>query len=184
MTSLPPANPTGGTTPPAAGTTNATPPGTLKIKPKMGGLGRIDPDSSLSTAWTGGKPKRDWSDLDNIVNALGNPIANTYHSILQCRHTHHGSAMKGQEARERGLEVKFGRDGNLQKFQDLVMKHLVKHGMDLISYLPHPHVSTDMISVVNFHSRFDLAPAVVAFNSIKTEYDNYDLVNHGNAYQS
>ena len=47
----------------------------------------------------------------------------------------------------------FKRHDNLQVFRDRVWSHLQDSGLDIISYVPDPAVTTDMISCVEQHER-------------------------------
>ena len=101
-------------------------------KPKFGSnLKQTGPDSWA--AWTGGKPKADWSGLvDEDPNMIG---------PNQFRASSVASRAKSQSYRIQGTSTKFTRDGNLLTFQKKLMKHFVQYGLDTITYLRDPTVS-------------------------------------------
>ena len=124
---------------------------------------------SLFSRRTGGKPKHDWTGLDNSS-------AKTFESPNQLRATSRYS-QKGYNYRKTGTVTKFGRDDDLTPFQDTVMEHLKDTGMDSISYLPDPKDTTKMISVVTSHSRFTITSVRDHRQTFKPLYDEYDLMN-------
>jgi hypothetical protein len=86
----------------------------LLVKPTEPNKGGVlsNPDGKWDV-WMGGKPKYDWSALDN--NA-----ATTFESPNQLCSTYVRSAEKGYNYHKTGLEIKFGRDDDLTSFQDAV----------------------------------------------------------------
>lgn len=162
MSTVPPAS--GGTPSTAqAGTTAAVKP----TEPRNGGV-VSNPDGKWDV-WTGGKPKHDWSGLDNSA-------AKTFASPNQLRATSRYS-QKGYNYRKNGTATKFGRDDDLAPFQDTVMEHLADTGMDSIAYLPDPKDTTKMISVVTSHSRFTIDSVRGHQGTFKPLFDEYDLMN-------
>lgn len=112
--------------------------------PRMGGKQRQSEDTWI--AWTGGKPKSDWSEL---VEPIPNSIQPN-----QYRPTTVSSSTKSQFYRTAGLTTPFSRKSDLLTFQTEVMEKLEEYGMDTISYLPSPLDPEDMISVITDHSRY------------------------------
>jgi hypothetical protein len=98
----------------------------------MGGLVQVKEDRW--DAWTGGKPKYDWSGLDEP------PL--TAEDIMQYPERTHSlyaeSAAKLQAARRAPLEPKFTASGNLKEFLLQVSERLRNTGMDTIAYVPDP----------------------------------------------
>ena len=136
----------------------------MPAKPKFGGIAKISSDTWA--AWTGGKPKADWSELEEPVPKS---IAAT-----QYRSTSVSSQAKSQAYRVQGLETKFTRTGDLQTFEKKVMKHLIAYGLDTISYTMSPSNPAKVVSVVNSHALFNLKEGIVSGNHIKdTEFDSY-----------
>ncbi len=121
---------------PSTTSTGSTVQAVKPTKPKNGDV--VTNTDGKWDVWTGGKPKEDWSGLDN--NA-----AKTYESPNQLRSTYAGSAQKGYNYRKTGLVTKFGSDDDLPTFQEAVMEHLIDTGMDTISHLPDPKDTTKMI---------------------------------------
>ena len=101
-------------------------------EPKFGGLNKVD--SSKWAAWTGGKPKADWTGLETP--------SPTYIDAKQYRPTSISSQSKAQYYRVEGLTPKFGRDKDLQVFQRKILEKLVDYGMDTVSFTPAPQWRT------------------------------------------
>jgi len=132
--------------------------------PKFGGLEEVGTDSWA--AWTGGKPKADWSGLE-----VTKPKSLTPH---QYRSTSIINQAKGLEYRIKGLETKFTGDSDLQLFQMQVLEHLEQHGMDTITYLQDPTDPSQVISVIDNHSRFDIKTGCKLSKQVAKHYDSYD----------
>ena len=153
---------------PSAGATTAFRP----TSPKHGGVEQVGPDTFA--AWTGGKPMADWSGL---VNPTPSTIAPN-----QYRGTSVASRAKSQAYRVMGMDTKFARNGNLLTFQKKVMKHFIQYGLDAITYLTDPTDPTNVVSVLEAHSRFNLARASKQANALMTaEFDSYDIENVSDA---
>ena len=75
------------------------------VEPKMGGIETIESDKQM--AWTGGKPKHDWSGLEDKTNQPSKPL----------QYRAQGSAgVKFYTFRTEGLKHKFDKSGNLEVF--------------------------------------------------------------------
>ena len=135
-TSVLPPPPSGGTprgrTPPAG-------PGFRPKTPKMGGLQQVATDQWIP--WTGGKPKADWTGLEEP-----NPVVepNMYRPITT-------TGSKVQQYRIQGLSTKLTRTGDLRKFERNLMQRLVDYSMDTIAYLPSPADNSKLLCVVTDH---------------------------------
>ena len=138
----------------------------------MGGL--VQTSSTDWCAWTGGKPKADWSGLDSTA-------VQTPSDDYQYRPTSPGSSQKSTKYRETGLDTKFGRDDHLLDFIDSVKEYLVRTGMDTIAYLPDPTDSTKMICILDQYSKYDLQPAISSARSLSLKFDRYDRNNDNSA---
>ena len=67
-------------------------------------------------------------------------------------------------------------------FQRKVMKHLVEHGLDTITYLPDPADKYEMISVVSDHARFNhKTDGAMANKRMESKFDKYDIQNDKDA---
>ena len=141
-------------------------------KPKFGGIREIAVDTWA--AWTGGKPKSDWSELEDpdpkqIV-------------ATQYRPTSISSQLKSRPYRIAGLANKFSRGSNLQTFEKKIMKHLEAFGMDTNTYLQSPTNKAEVVSVIESHSLFTLKEGTKLGNSIKEKYfDEHSLENDHDA---
>jgi len=136
----------------------------VPVKPKFGGIAKISSDSWV--AWTGGKPKADWTDLEKP-----NPVSI---AATQYRSNSVSSQAKSHKYRVEGLETKFTRTSKMQTFEKKVMKHLVAHGLDTVTYLRNPADPNKVVSVIDSHALFNLKKGQEAGNKIKEdEFDTY-----------
>ena len=126
--------------------------------------------SNEFSAWTGGKPKVDWSGLDDAA-------LKEYESPNQLRPASVYSQQKAYNTRKLGRLEKFEEGGDLAAFQNTVLKHLQDTGMDAISYLPNPQDPTTMINIIENHSRFTVKTAIDASALLFAEFDKYDSTN-------
>jgi hypothetical protein len=140
--------------------------------PTMGGLLQTTKDEW--SAWTGGKPKADWTGLDPSA-------ARVYQSPNQLRSLYVKTSQDSYNHRTTGLEDKFSDKDNLTQFADSILEKLEDCGMDTIAYLPAPDDPTQMISVVSNHSRFTLEWATNASEPLQTQFDDYDKANDKSA---
>ena len=139
----------------------------------MGGL--VQTSSTDWCAWTGGQPLADWSGLDPSAPTLPK-------DAYQYRPLSPGSAQKSTKYREMGLEEKFARDGHLLDFIQKVAKYLQRSGMDTISYLPDPSDTSQTVSVVTDHTKFELKGASATAKALRlASYDTYDVNNDESA---
>ena len=136
----------------------------LKLKkPIMGDLAQTDTDKWL--AWTGGKPKVDWTGLEKSTNDYETP--NQMRPIYD---------VKGYNHRKSGLSDKFNKTDLLIPFKKRVWTHLKDTGLDTISYLP--DMRNDMSCVIYDHSRYTLESVREASKLQVTKYDKYDTSNN------
>ena len=84
-------------------------------KPIMGDLQQVS--STDWCAWTGGRPKSDWTGLDPSA-----PM--TPSNAYQYRPGSPGAAQKSTFYREQGLDIKFSKTSNLLEFTDQVKTYL------------------------------------------------------------
>ena len=136
----------------------------IPLKPKFGGLKKVD--AKRWSAWTGGKPKADWTGLEDPDPQSIN--------VTQYRSTSMTSEAKGLKYQIGGLENKLTQTGDLQTFQKKVMKHLVAYGLDTVTYVPNPSSSTEVVSIINQHGLYTLKDGSALGNRIKErEFDSY-----------
>ena len=137
-------------------------------KPTMGGVQKQSDNSYI--AYTGGKPQAGWFGPDEPNPKL---IMAT-----QCRPTSNGAATKGMHYRTLGVEPKFTRISDLLTFQKKISDHLVRHGMDTITYLTDPTDSTKVVSILGEHDQFTLKEAKdIEEKDQSSSYDQYDESN-------
>ena len=137
-------------------------------KPQFGDVVEVGPN--MWAAWTGGKPKGDWSGLMEPSPRTLTPNQYRMSSI--------SSQAKALHYRTQGLETKFTRDGDLLTFQKKFMKHLVSYGMDTITYIQDPTDKSEVLSVVTDHALFNIKDGVTMGNLYQKEkFDRYDLDN-------
>ena len=130
----------------------------------MGGLVQVKHDAY--SAWTGRKPKADWSELEET--------SLEYEQTTQLRPMLDDS---GFSKRCKGFEDKFSKIGDLYKFQRRLIDHLKIMGMDTITYLPDPADNDQMVNVITDHTRFTQAYICSAAPIQYAKYDAYDRSN-------
>ena len=120
--------------------------------------------------YCGGEPKHDWSELTDESKLA--PTRATQSCSLSVN-----DERKASEYRLRGLEQRFKQTDSLEQFQAQVKTHLLKYGLDTISYLPDPVEPTQMVSVVDHHAKFSQETAKQAHYPLRPRFDKYDLEN-------
>ena len=102
--------------------------------------------SSMWNCLVGGKPLADWSQLSPMQ-------PNKIEFTTRFRPLNPILDVKGLKNRTKGLSTKFKKADDLVVFQSKIWKHLVEHGLDTITYLVDPSDVTDVLDVVNNHTR-------------------------------
>jgi hypothetical protein len=121
------------------------------------------------SAWTGGKPKPDWSGLD--------PTAPTsYMSPNQFRPIAR-SSQTSYNYRCTGFETKFTSSDDVTLFAEKTWRHFEDTGLDTISYLPDIQDPLTMSSVIVDHARFPLDIVVNESKIAFAKFDSYDRSN-------
>ena len=167
----PPSGPLPGVAPQQASPTASTTATTIvrPTTPIMGGLFLSSKDEYA--AWTGGKPKPDWTGLDSSAPA-------SMCSPNQIRPMYATSQVKGYNLRIEGLETKLTlKDSDFLDFITLVFDRLENTRMDSVSYLPDPLEPTNMVSVVKNFARFTLEYVQTETATLMTMWDDYDRQN-------
>jgi hypothetical protein len=132
-------------------------------KPTMGDLTQTGVDKW--SAWTGGKPKLDWSGFETITVDFETP--NQMRPIYD---------VKGYNHRKTGLSDKFNKTDTLIPFKKRVWTHLKDNGLDTITYLP--DMRKEMSCVIYDHSRYTLDSARTDSLVQVALYDKYDVTNN------
>ena len=160
-------------TPENQGATTQSTSATFKpTKPKFGGLEQVSIDTWVP--WTGGKPKADWTELEDINPGTIDPN--------QYRSTSISSQTKSKHYRTLGLTDKLSKSSNLQLFQKDLMEHMIEHGLDTITYAPNPSDPTEVVSVITDHARFNWKTAIKDVNDVAMlHYDSCDKSNQKDA---
>ena len=141
-------------------------------KPKHGGLKETGPDTK--TAWCGGKPRADYSGLEEENPTTIQPTQYRPNSIS-------GQA-KARWYRTMGLTTKLTRDGDILGFERDTIDHLEDHGLDTITYLKDQGDASKVISVVSNHGRFNHSKACKEANDVALiHFDEYDQANQKDA---
>ena len=99
----------------------------------------------------------------------------------QYRSTSIGTAQKSHTYRTQGLSTLFTIDSDLSVFEQKVLEHLEKYGMDAIAYVPDPLDSTKMTCCVSHHTRLSVDTVTDAITKQLTLYDSYDKSNNEDA---
>jgi hypothetical protein len=134
----------------------------------MGDLTQLSKDEWA--AWTGGKPKSDWTGLDTSAPS-------EFTTPNQLRPVYASSAQKGYNFRKSGLEDKFDKTDDLLVFQNTIWDHLIDTGMDTIAYVPDPVTSNKMVNVIKNHARFTVKSATTMTAPQLALYDKHDKTN-------
>ncbi len=134
--------------------------------------------SGVFNALVGGRPKPDWSGLDED-QPFRAVQGSHYRPIDPIKR------VKGAAYRTAGLQMKFSKGHSISKFQKDVWNHLLTHGLDTIAYLKDPFTSSVMINVVEHHPRFchNHENAVILSKEGQKNFDQWDKENDANARQ-
>jgi hypothetical protein len=140
------------------------------LDPKMGVYVESVPGSCDWHIVCGGKPLSDWSGLDPSASKPKKTVFQScpFRSDFQQKnHIHRTTA---------GLKVPHKRGMSLSNLRLDVWKHLLKHGLDTIAYLPSPSAPDEMFSIVEDHPKFavNLEKSMASANTISKEYDWLD----------
>jgi hypothetical protein len=142
---------------------------TKPTKPVIGGLYEHCTDNW--TAWTG-EPNHTWDGLDPSAREK-------YKNPNQLRYQDPSYESKGFNRRVIPLDTKFEKGDDLRTFKLDITKHLVKHGMDTITYLNDPENSANMTSsVIEDHARFTADTAREKSEFCVMLFDKYDDSNN------
>ena len=165
-----PTNPTPAPAPAAATTTPTVfnqPP-----NPIMGIYLESYPRAGDWYAISGGKPLPDWSGLDPSATKT-NPNPRQQRSINAA------SKRKSYKYLTEGIENKFKQGMNITDFRDDIYKHLIKHGLDTISYLPDIADNSKVSNIVKEYPRFvgSLSESLKIAKSTQANYDEFDNEN-------
>lgn len=143
--------------------------------PIMGGV--TIQSGNYQVPWTGGKPKPDWSGLDDSAATAARAPSQFRSTAVSV-----GSQQKAHAYRVKGMEPKLSAATDLAMFQRKFLVRLGLEGLDTVSYVPDPtDPSTKMISCVTDHTRltFDVVKKLVEKQMQK--YDEYDKANDTDA---
>jgi hypothetical protein len=140
----------------------------MALRPKepiMGAITQTDTDKWL--AWTGGKPKADWTGLEDV--------SPDYETPNQMRPVYDA---KGCNHRKSGLSEKFNKTDMLIPFKKRVWTHLKDNGLDTISYLQ--DMWKDMSCVICDHSwcTLDSAREASIVQIAALQQDKHDVTNN------
>ena len=136
-------------------------------KPIMGDVEETYKGSNVFYYSFGGVPKADWTDREKssapVTDLCYRPIDPV-------------AGQKGSIYRSKGLERKLSKKSKLSEFQREVMEHLVRYGLDTVSYLPDPKNDAKVFNVVSHHARFtaDLEKSISLAKIIQGKFDKWD----------
>ena len=158
---------TGATTSGGPGTTQ----GTTRNRPAdplMGSTEETYANSNTFYYAFGGKPRHDWSGLENRYDRLLSDLC--FRSLDPI------AGQKSAVLRTKGLTERFEKSHKLTDFQKSIWNHMEKYGLDTITYLPDPKNNLEVQSVVTHHARFtgDLQKAVTTSKQIQQSFDKWD----------
>ena len=158
-----------------SGSTGTTTPAPV-TPPIMGGV--ANRSGTEQAPWTGGKPKHDWSGLDDTADtevSAPTQYRSTTASI--------GSQQKSYAYRIKGMDIKMSATVDLTMFQKNFLHRLQREGLDTISYIPSPTEPTKMISCVTDHTRLTFDVVVKSVEAQASKYDSYDKSNDKDAVE-
>ena len=141
-------------------------------QPIMGGL--VQTSATDYCAWTGGKPKADWTGLDPTA-------AKEPKDAYQYRPGSPGSAQKSLQYRETGMTKKFTRSSNLLNFVSEVKTYLIATGMDTIAYRPSPDDPNEVLFVVTDYSILTQDSTHYNEETFVSKFDSFDRSNDTSA---
>ena len=155
----------GATTAAGAAVTTSIP----KNKPSNPNMGTCEETYAGSSSYYlvfGGKPKPDWTGIEDITDRTM--------SDLCFRSLDPVAGQKSTYYRTKGITTKFEAKDSLNDFQRTVWDHLIKYGLDTISYLPDPKDTAKVLCTVNNHAQFTGDMILVETLSAKV-FKNYDI---------
>ena len=136
--------------------------------PIMGGVTTLN--DYERAYWTAGKPKADWSGLDDHAPQF-------YTTPNQLRPMTGKAMASSYNYRKTGLDTKFHKKGDLAAFKKTCWTHFQDCGLDTIAYLPDPADRTVMINVVENHARVSKDYAKTEGARQAGRYDGFDHEN-------
>jgi hypothetical protein len=138
----------------------------MALRPKEPIMGAItQTDTGKWLARTGGKPKADWTGLEDVSPDCETPNQmRPVYDVQGCNH------------RKSGLSEKFNKTDMLIPFKKRVWTHLKDNGLDTISYLQ--DVRKDMPCVICDHSQHTLDSAREASIVQTALCDKHDVTNN------
>ena len=144
------------------------------LDPIMGKFFETIEGSGNWNARLGGKPKSDWSGIDDTDISAG-----TVGSSLRYRPLNPARDQTGQKDRCKGLSTPFKEGDSLQDFQDDVWKHLQVNGLDTIAYVKDPQDQSKVLAVVHDHPKFraDESRFQSLANEFRDKFDSFDSAN-------
>ena len=148
---------------------------TYKVeRPQMGAVLQTDVDKFVAVV--GGKPKPDWSGLEE-------PITSSVVEATRHRPTATSPNTQGREHRRKGQEPAFKMGDNLTDFVEHVEIHLEETGMDTIAYVQDPADPNRVYSCVADYPRFNTRVMQRMLVGRFDKYDQYDKANDKERYR-
>lgn len=145
----------------------SNPTATLKVPiPKMGG------QRSNKIVWTGGVPKADWSSLEMqtikpySVHCYRYPNDPADEAKATVRRT----------TPPKGVIIK-AQTSDFYFVKNSLIAHSKEHGIDSIFYVPDPKNPTQVISVLEQHSRLTMEDVAEGIKTLKPAWDDFDHEN-------
>ena len=118
---------------------------------------------SPQVALTGGKPKADWSGLEQFAD----PTPGQLRPLFNDAKNHH--------YRKAGLPEKFIKNGNWRFLQRELKYHFENYSQDTITYLPSLMDPTVMVCIVDENGKFpNIALVQKQVAAQLKKYDSYD----------
>ena len=153
----------------------APPPPTRPMNPLMGSTEETYVGSNIYYYSFGGVPNPEWTGIN-----FKDPKSIT---DLCYRSPDPTKGQKQVAFRTAGLPDQYKKGDSLHDFQEEIYKHLVKHGLDTIAYIPDPRNNSGVVNVVKGHAKLtgDMSTATQTCEAIELKYDRWDHKNSAEA---
>ena len=142
--------------------------------PKMGAV--LDNGTPDATPWTGGKPKPDWSGLEDPSTDMESPNC--------MRPTKASERAKNYNIRVTEPKLLFKKNDDEYDFNDftkVVHQHLVSTGMDTVLYFPSLSNPGEMVDIIMHHDQVTLKHVMAESVKRLPSFDAYDKDNDKSA---
>jgi hypothetical protein len=142
----------------------------LADRPKMGGV--KGDQTAEAVAWTGGKPKVDWSGLQNPAKPMFSP-----HCVRCAKASEQVKSYSLRIAEPKKLFSTGDDTYDLDTYTKIVLKHMETTGMDTIMYVASVTDPTVMVNVISHNDEVTLKHVVTETAKNYPLFDAFDVEN-------